>query len=53
MPWGFRKHLNYLYKRYGKPIYITESGYAAKGESAKSAADAIREFLSWVAGYIY
>ncbi|TXT05691.1 uncharacterized protein COLE_07011 [Cutaneotrichosporon oleaginosum] len=43
VPWGFRKHLNYLYKRYGKPIYITENGYAVKGESEMSAADAVRD----------
>jgi beta-glucosidase len=43
IPWGFRKHLNYLYKRYGKPIYVTENGYAAKGESQMAGEDAIRE----------
>lgn len=31
-PWGFRKLLNWIWKRYGVPIYITENGTTAKGE---------------------
>jgi beta-glucosidase len=25
-PWGFRKFLNWIWKRYSVPIYITENG---------------------------
>lgn len=36
MPWGFRKILQYIHKRYTAsakvPIYITESGFAIDGE---------------------
>ncbi|KAL3427950.1 Beta-glucosidase 1B 3 [Phlyctema vagabunda] len=32
-PWGFRKLLNWIWKRYGVPIYITENGTTAKGET--------------------
>lgn len=54
VPWGFRKHLNYLYKRYNKPIYITENGYAVKGESKMSAAEAIRDTdrVNYFEGYL-
>ncbi|VDB86437.1 unnamed protein product [Peniophora sp. CBMAI 1063] len=31
-PEGFRDLLNYLYKRYKKPIYVTENGFAVKNE---------------------
>ncbi|TBU43006.1 beta-glucosidase [Dichomitus squalens] len=31
-PEGFRQLLNYLYKRYSKPIYVTENGFAVKDE---------------------
>ncbi|KAG9019152.1 Beta-glucosidase 1B [Tulasnella sp. 427] len=30
---GFRDLLNYLYKRYKLPIYVTENGFACKGEN--------------------
>jgi beta-glucosidase len=33
-PWGFRKLLNWIYKRYQMPIYVTENGTTAKGEVA-------------------
>ncbi|KAF8850183.1 glycoside hydrolase family 1 protein [Acephala macrosclerotiorum] len=33
-PWGFRKLLNWIWKRYGVSIYITENGTTAKGETA-------------------
>ncbi|KAL7419161.1 hypothetical protein Q5752_005997 [Cryptotrichosporon argae] len=39
VPWGTRKLLNYLYKRYKTPIYMTENGYAVKGEHAKDKQD--------------
>ena len=35
-PWGFRKLLNWIWKRYGVPIYITENGTTAKGETEPS-----------------
>ncbi|KAL2818835.1 hypothetical protein BJX63DRAFT_418995 [Aspergillus granulosus] len=33
-PGGFRKLLNWIWKRYQMPIYITENGTTAKGETA-------------------
>jgi beta-glucosidase len=33
-PGGFRKLLNWIYKRYQMPIYVTENGTTAKGETA-------------------
>jgi beta-glucosidase len=36
-PWGFRKLLNWIWKRYGVPIYITENGTTAKGETEPTA----------------
>ncbi|KAI0942829.1 Beta-glucosidase 1B [Taiwanofungus camphoratus] len=33
-PQGFRQLLHYLYKRYRKPIYVTENGFAVKDEDA-------------------
>ncbi|TFL07688.1 glycoside hydrolase family 1 protein [Pterulicium gracile] len=32
---GFRSLLNYLYKRYKLPIYVTENGFSVKDESMK------------------
>lgn len=32
-PWGFRKLLSWIYGRYKMPIYITENGTTAKGET--------------------
>lgn len=54
VPWGFRKHLNYLYKRYQMPIYITENGYACKGESDKPAEEAIHDTdrVNYYKGYL-
>ncbi|WVF68282.1 hypothetical protein IAT40_003047 [Kwoniella sp. CBS 6097] len=43
VPWGFRKHLNYLYQRYQKPIYMTENGWCIKDESKLSVAEAFYE----------
>lgn len=36
-PWGFRKLLNWIWKRYQVPIYVTENGTTAKGEVAPTA----------------
>lgn len=33
-PWGFRKLLNWIYKRYQMPIFVTENGTTAPGEVA-------------------
>lgn len=54
VPWGFRKHLVYLYRKYGKPIYITENGYAVKGESGLSAEDAVKDTdrVKYFRGYL-
>ncbi|KFY16650.1 hypothetical protein V492_01178 [Pseudogymnoascus sp. VKM F-4246] len=35
-PEGFRKLLNWIWARYGVPIYITENGTTAKGETEPS-----------------
>ncbi|KIJ63193.1 glycoside hydrolase family 1 protein [Hydnomerulius pinastri MD-312] len=40
---GFRKLLGYIYKKYGKPIIITESGFAVKGENSKTIEEAIND----------
>jgi hypothetical protein len=45
VPWGFRALLNYLFARYQKPIYVTENGFAIKGESGLSKEKALREFF--------
>ncbi|KAL7423395.1 hypothetical protein Q5752_002699 [Cryptotrichosporon argae] len=43
VPWGFRRHLKYLYKRYKKPIYVTEAGYARKNEHHMTHEDALND----------
>ncbi|EKM57147.1 glycoside hydrolase family 1 protein [Phanerochaete carnosa HHB-10118-sp] len=40
---GFRDLLNYLYKRYRKPIYVTENGFAVKDEDLKSLEEAVKD----------
>lgn len=35
--------LNYLYKRYQKPIYVTENGFSVKDENYKSLAEALED----------
>jgi hypothetical protein len=45
VPWGFRALLNYLFARYQKPIYVTENGFAIKGESGLSKEKALRELF--------
>ncbi|TFY57764.1 hypothetical protein EVG20_g8414 [Dentipellis fragilis] len=34
-PEGFRALLNYVWKTYGKPVYVTENGFVTKDESNK------------------
>src|SRR5271163_609477 len=33
VPWGFRKMLNWAWKRYGLPIYVTENGVSVPDEN--------------------
>ncbi|KAJ7819918.1 beta-glucosidase [Mycena olivaceomarginata] len=42
-PEGFRSLLNYLWKRYRLPIYVTENGFAVKNESALSKEVAVKD----------
>ncbi|EEB95782.1 hypothetical protein MPER_05195, partial [Moniliophthora perniciosa FA553] len=42
-PPGFRALLNYLWKTYGKPIYVTENGFAVKDENMLPPEDAIHD----------
>ncbi|EMD36781.1 glycoside hydrolase family 1 protein [Gelatoporia subvermispora B] len=42
-PQGFRELLNYLYKRYRKPIYVTENGFAVKDENSMSIEQALAD----------
>ncbi|KAI0791482.1 beta-glucosidase 1B [Irpex lacteus] len=40
---GFRDLLNYLYKRYRKPIYVTENGFAVKDENSMTIEQALKD----------
>ncbi|CAE6363456.1 beta-glucosidase [Rhizoctonia solani AG-1 IB] len=42
-PDGFRALLNYLWKKYKLPIYITENGFAVKDEDSKPLLDALAD----------
>jgi beta-glucosidase len=42
-PQGFRDLLNYLWKRYKLPIYVTENGFAVKDENTMSIDQAIQD----------
>ncbi|KAJ7594048.1 beta-glucosidase [Mycena floridula] len=42
-PEGFRSLLNYLWKRYKLPIYVTENGFAVKDEDKLSASEAVND----------
>ncbi|KAK7682745.1 Beta-glucosidase 1B [Cerrena zonata] len=42
-PEGFRDLLNYLYKRYRKPIYVTENGFAVKDEDKMPVEEALQD----------
>ncbi|KAF8550222.1 glycoside hydrolase [Imleria badia] len=43
-PQGFRVLLNYPWKRYGLPIYVTENGFAVKDENSKPLEEALQEY---------
>ncbi|CAL1708994.1 unnamed protein product [Somion occarium] len=40
---GFRNLLNYLWKTYQKPIYVTENGFAVKNENNVTSQEAIHD----------
>lgn len=40
---GFRDLLNYLYKRYRKPIFVTENGFAVKNENSMPLEEALHD----------
>jgi beta-glucosidase len=42
-PEGFRHLLNYIWKRYRLPIYVTENGFAVKDESSKPIGKALQD----------
>ncbi|KAJ7070514.1 beta-glucosidase 1B [Mycena amicta] len=42
-PEGFRSLLNYLWKRYRKPILVTENGFAVMNESSKTHNAAVKD----------
>lgn len=42
-PRGFRDLLNYIWKRYKLPIYVTENGFAVKDESSKPIEEALQD----------
>ncbi|OBZ77023.1 Beta-glucosidase 1B [Grifola frondosa] len=43
-PEGFRDLLNYLWKKYRKPIYVTENGFAVKDEDTKPLEEALADY---------
>lgn len=42
-PEGFRNLLNYIWKRYKLPIYVTENGFAVKDEHSKPIEQALQD----------
>ncbi|ORX35418.1 beta-glucosidase 1A [Kockovaella imperatae] len=54
VPWGVRKLLNWIYKRYQMPIYMTENGFAIKGESDMSKEEALhdKDRVDYYQGYL-
>ncbi|KAL0580566.1 Beta-glucosidase 1B [Marasmius crinis-equi] len=42
-PEGFRALLNYLWKRYHLPIYVTENGFSVKDEDTLSLSEALKD----------
>ncbi|KAF6758049.1 beta-glucosidase [Ephemerocybe angulata] len=43
-PDGFRQLLNYIWKRYKMPIYVTENGFAVKGENDMPVEEAVKDY---------
>ncbi|KAI0315790.1 glycoside hydrolase family 1 protein [Amylostereum chailletii] len=43
-PQGFRELMNYLYKRYNKPIYVTENGFAVQNEHLMPLEQAVKDW---------
>ena len=43
MPWGTHDLLLYIHKTYKKPIYVTEFGFARKGEKDMSVSEAVQD----------
>ncbi|KAF8816111.1 glycoside hydrolase family 1 protein [Phlegmacium glaucopus] len=43
-PDGFRQLLNYLWKRYKLPIFVTENGFAVKGENGMPIQEALKDY---------
>ncbi|KAG7097678.1 Beta-glucosidase 1B [Marasmius oreades] len=42
-PDGFRELLNYIWKTYKKPIYVTENGFSVKGEANEKPEEAVND----------
>jgi beta-glucosidase len=42
-PQGFRKHLVRIYKKYGKPIYVTENGCPCPDEDKMSKEESVKD----------
>ncbi|KJA16644.1 glycoside hydrolase family 1 protein [Hypholoma sublateritium FD-334 SS-4] len=42
-PPGFRQLLNYVWKTYGKPVYVTENGFAAKSDALLSLPEVVHD----------
>ena len=43
VPWGFRKILNWAWKRYGLPIYVTENGFSIVNENTFTLEEALND----------
>ncbi|KAH6879839.1 putative beta-glucosidase [Thelonectria olida] len=43
VPQGFRKHLVRIYKKYGKPIYVTENGCPCPGEEKMTKEESVKD----------
>ncbi|KAF8180352.1 beta-glucosidase 1A [Pholiota molesta] len=42
-PEGFRQLLNYVWKTYNKPVYVTENGFAAKSDAVLPLPDVVHD----------
>ncbi|BFZ65203.1 hypothetical protein YB2330_006366 [Saitoella coloradoensis] len=54
VPWGYRALLNWIWKRYGAPIYCTENGMCAKDEGSLPLAEALNDTprVEYYKGYL-